>query len=126
MYEPEVNQYGLRHTDIIARVFSVLTGATAVSTDYTTSLCTSTHGPTDTTCLELTPRRAELEYTRIRLYVTPDGTSRGLVRQLSYETTTGNWNTFRFGDIDTAPTFTPGLFDTTPPAGARALPGSES
>jgi outer membrane lipoprotein carrier protein len=79
--------------------------------------------PPATDALELRPRRPDPHYRRIVVYVSNQADSLGVVRRVSIEDHDGNWNRFDFLDLRFNRELPSGLFQFTPPAGARELGG---
>lgn len=77
--------------------------------------------PSHTDALELIPRRPDPHYRRVIVYVDNQPASAGVVRRVSIEDSDGNWNRFDFLDVRFNRELDAGLFDFTPPAGARDI-----
>lgn len=117
--EGAVGQYDHFSSAALARELGFLTGTSRLDRDFTSSIVTSTHAPEGTVCLELHPRAAGEAFTRLRLYVSTATETRGRVVQVAIEDPQGNWNTFRFRDMQVNADVAASVFDYTPPAGAR-------
>lgn len=101
--------------------FGFLMGTADLGQYRRTLLPRASSHPAHTDALELTPRRPDPNYRRIRLYVDDQPASLGVVRRVSIEDPDGNWNVFNFTELRFNRALAPGLFTFTPPEGAREI-----
>jgi outer membrane lipoprotein carrier protein len=124
-YEPgddgAAGQYYRGSTDAASRALGFLTGTSRLDRDFTFVIHPSTTGPAHTSCLELRPRTADPHFTRVRLYVSTQSETRGVVMQVAIEDPDGNWNTFRFSGFHFNRELAADTFTFTPPSGAREI-----
>lgn len=126
MYEPgdegAAGQYARGSSAAASQsAFGFLMGTADLGRFRRTLRPASSTAPPHTDALELTPRRPDPHYRRIVVYVDNQPASAGVVRRVSIEDPDGNWNRFDFLELRFNRELDGGLFEFTPPRGARDI-----
>jgi outer membrane lipoprotein carrier protein len=125
-YEPgeegESGQYWRGSADGTSSALGFLTGTARLDRDYTYTLVARRDGdPANADVLELTPRTADPHVARIRLYVSNNASTLGVVLRVSVGDHDGNWNRFDFSGFDFPDSIADSTFAYSPPEGAREI-----